>query len=482
MSLKPKDKLHIVFFPFMAHGHMIPMLDTATLFAARGIKATIITTPRNFPIFARANETGHPSIEIEVFRFPSLENGLPEGCENLGQAMKSIEMAEKFIKSAAMLRQQLEQYLEKSRPHFLVADMFFPWATECAAKFNIPRLIFHGISFFAHCTKDMIMVYQPYKHVSSDEDPFVIPYFPNEITLTRSQIPEDLMKHEQSELKKRHEKIQESELQCYGVIVNSFYELEPDYVDFFKKKLGRRAWHIGPVSSCNKSLKDKAQRGGGEASMNEHECLKWLNLRKPNSVIYICFGSLANFIVPQLQEIAKALEALEYDFIWVLRDDRIAKNEEWLPLGFKKRTQGKGLLIGGWVPQVLILEHEATGAFVTHCGWNSTLEAISAGIPMVTWPLFAEQFYNEKLVNHILKIGTPVGAKKWKAVHSIEDVVEHNDIEKAIKNIMEGDETQAMRNRAKNLKEMARKAMEEDGSSYRDLCSLINELRDHYTP
>ncbi|XP_021714530.1 scopoletin glucosyltransferase-like [Chenopodium quinoa] len=475
-----QGKLHVVFFPFMAHGHMIPTLDTAKLFGARGVKCTIITTPLNSPFFTKEIEKskkineGRSMIEIEVFRFPSVENGLYKGCENLEQAMMSLDMAEKFIKAASMLREQLEQYLEKTRPHCLVADMFFPWATECAAKFNIPRLVFHGISLFAHCTKEMVMVHQPYNNVSNDDESFVVPFLPHEIMLTRSQLPREyLVEGEQSELKRRHKKIQESEVQCYGVIVNSFYELEPDYADFFRKQLGRRAWHIGPVSLCNKSQKD-------ECSLDEHKCLKWLNSKRPNSVIYICFGSLAHLIAPQLQEIARALDDLDYEFIWVVREDKYRMSEEWLPQGFKERTQGKGLVIGGWVPQVLILQHEAIGAFVTHCGWNSTLEAISAGVPMVTWPLFAEQFYNEKLVNNVLKIGAPVGAKKWQVVHFIEDLVKHENIVNAVRKIMDGDKGLEWRNKARKLKEMARKAIEENGSSYCDLTSLINELRDYH--
>ena len=74
--------------------------------------------------------------------------------------------------------------------------------------------------------------------------------------------------------------------------------------------------------------------------------------------------------------------------------------------------KGKGLIIRGWAPQVLILDHEAVGGFMTHCGWNSTIESIAAGVPMVTWPLYAEQFCNEKLVKDVLKIGVDVGRKR----------------------------------------------------------------------
>ncbi|XP_021753346.1 scopoletin glucosyltransferase-like [Chenopodium quinoa] len=472
MGAEPQQ-LHAVFFPFLAHGHMIPTLDIARLFAARGVKTTIITTPLNAHTFTTAvekgNKSGAPLIDIEVFRFPAQEAGLPEGCENLEQALGPGEM-EKFFKAAAMLREQLEQFLEKIRPNCLVADMFFTWATDSAAKFNIPRLIFHGTSYFSLCALEVVRLYEPYTKVTSDDEPFLLPYLPHEIHMTRLQLSEDLWKNGgKTEYKKRNNAVKESELKSFGVIVNSFYELEPDYADYFRKDLGRRAWHIGPVSLYNRSIEQKSNRGK-QASIGEHECLKWLDSRKPDSVIYICFGSTIHLIPPQLHEVAMALEASGQEFIWVVR------NEDDLG-GFEQKMSGKGLIIRGWAPQVLILEHEAIGAFVTHCGWNSTLEGISAGLPMVTWPMFAEQFYNEKLITRILKIGVPVGAKKWTTTPSIEDVIPQNAIAKALREIMVGDAAEERRCRAKEYKKMAWKALQEGGSSYSDLSALIDELR-----
>nr|BAG71127.1 glucosyltransferase [Phytolacca americana]BAH05017.1 glucosyltransferase [Phytolacca americana] len=484
MGAEPQQ-LHVVFFPIMAHGHMIPTLDIARLFAARNVRATIITTPLNAHTFTKAIEmgkkNGSPTIHLELFKFPAQDVGLPEGCENLEQALGS-SLIEKFFKGVGLLREQLEAYLEKTRPNCLVADMFFPWATDSAAKFNIPRLVFHGTSFFSLCALEVVRLYEPHKNVSSDEELFSLPLFPHDIKMMRLQLPEDVWKHEKAEGKTRLKLIKESELKSYGVIVNSFYELEPNYAEFFRKELGRRAWNIGPVSLCNRSTEDKAQRGK-QTSIDEHECLKWLNSKKKNSVIYICFGSTAHQIAPQLYEIAMALEASGQEFIWVVRNNNNNDDDDddsWLPRGFEQRVEGKGLIIRGWAPQVLILEHEAIGAFVTHCGWNSTLEGITAGVPMVTWPIFAEQFYNEKLVNQILKIGVPVGANKWSRETSIEDVIKKDAIEKALREIMVGDEAEERRSRAKKLKEMAWKAVEEGGSSYSDLSALIEELRGYH--
>jgi len=459
---------------------MIPILDIARLFVARGVQVTIITTTLNVPVFERAidkegKKPGSTGINIEVFTLPTQEAGLPEGCENLDQAM-AMGIAPVLLKASDLLQDPLERFLEQTRPNCLVADMFFPWATDSAAKFNVPRLVFHGISLFALCAGEIVRLYEPYKNVSSDEEPFVLPYLPHEVKFTRLQLPA-FVRNVESDFGNRIKKIKESEFNSYGVLVNSFYELEPDYAEFFGKELGRRAWHIGPVSLCNRSIEDKAWRGK-QASLDKHECLNWLNSKKPNSVVYISFGSMANLTALQLHEIALALEAAGQDFIWVVRSSD-GKEEEWLPQGFERRMEGKGLLIRGWAPQVLILEHEAVGAFVTHCGWNSTLEGISAGVPMVTWPSFAEQFYNEKLVTHVLKTGVSVGAKKWGAEPSLENLMKSDAIEQVVREIMVGEEAEERRRRAKKLQEMAWKAVEEGGSSYCDLTALINELRNY---
>ncbi|KNA20578.1 hypothetical protein SOVF_051190 [Spinacia oleracea] len=483
MGVKAKE-LHVAFFPFMAHGHMIPALDIARLFAARdNVKVTIITTPLNIGTFIKANENsikiGASIVNIQVFKFPTKEVGLPDGCEtpdfSLGTAM-----IHNFFKASEMLNEQLELFLENVRPNCLVADMFYPWATECAAKFNIPRLVFHGFCYFSLCAQEIVRLHEPYKNLSSDEETFVLPCLPHEIQLTRLQISEDLRKGEETFFKRIINRVKESEVDSYGVIVNSFYELEPDYADLYRKELGRRAWNIGPVSLSNRSTEDKAYRGK-QTSIDKYECLKWLSSKKPDSVIYICFGSTASSIDTQLHEIAMALEASGKQFIWVVRNSADnGKNEEWLPTEFEQRTKGKGLIIRGWAPQMLILEHEAIGAFVTHCGWNSTLEGISAGVPMVTWPIFAEQFYNEKLVTDILKIGVPVGVKKWSRTPLIEDIMKREAVEMALREIMEGKEVEERRNRAKRFKAMAHKAVERGGSSYTDISALITELRGYH--
>ncbi|XP_054786132.1 probable UDP-glucosyl transferase 73B6 [Prosopis cineraria] len=475
-SENQKHKLHIFFFPFLAHGHMIPTVDMAKLFASRGVRATIITTPLNLPLISRSIQQstllGLP-INLLSIRFPCVEAGLPEGCEN-ADAVSSYSMIPNFFEATTMLQEPLEQLLREHHPDCLIAGSFFPWATDSAAKFGIPRIVFHGTGLFPLCAGDSVTVHQPYKDVASDSDPFVIPNLPGiEIQMTRMLLPAFLMSNEDTFFSRLFKASKQSELTSFGVVVNSFYELEGIYADHYKKVLRRKAWHIGPLSLCNRDQNEKSNRGK-QASMDAGDCLKWLDSKKPDSVMYICFGSRSDFTKPQLKEIAAGLEASGQNFIWVVRRSKKDGDEDWLPEGFEERTEGKELIIRGWAPQVLILEHESVGGFVTHCGWNSTLEGVSAGVPMVTWPVSAEQFYNEKLVTEVLRIGVAVGVKKWVPV--VGDYIEKEAIVKAVKEIMEGDEAEEMRNRAKKLSKMAMEAVEEGGSSYSDLNCLIEEL------
>jgi UDP:flavonoid glycosyltransferase YjiC (YdhE family) len=133
------------------------------------------------------------------------------------------------------------------------------------------------------------------------------------------------------------------------------------------------------------------------------------------------------------------------------------------------------MIIRGWAPQVLILDHQATGGFVTHCGWNSLLEGVAAGLPMVTWPVGAEQFYNEKLVTQVLRTGVSVGASKHMKV-MMGDFISREKVDKAVREVLAGEAAEERRRRAKKLAAMAKAAVEEGGSSFNDLNSFMEEF------
>ncbi|KAJ4718357.1 Glycosyltransferase [Melia azedarach] len=390
-------QLHFILVPFPAQGHMIPMIDIGRLLAQRGVLVTIITTPINAarfkPVLDRAIQAGL-RIQVIELRFPCQEAGLPEGCENFDM-LPSFHFLPNLLRAVEMLQLPLENSLMelKPAPSCIISDVCFPWTVSTASKFNIPRITFHGFCCFSLFCVHSLHISKVHENVSSDSECFVVPGLPDQIEITKAQLP-DVLK-----MKRFGEPVLDADLVSYGVIVNSFEELEPAYVEEYKKARNGKVWCVGPVSLCNKEEKDKVERGN-KASIDGSECLKWLDSWEPSSVIYVCLGSLCNYSAAQLIELGLGLEASKKPFIWVIWSGNKSDKgiEEWLlEENFEERIEGRGLLIRGWAPQVLILSHPAIGGFLTHCGWNSMLEAISYGVPVVTWPFFAEQFFNEKL-------------------------------------------------------------------------------------
>ncbi|GMN37680.1 hypothetical protein TIFTF001_007021 [Ficus carica] len=241
-------QLHICFFPLMAQGHMIPIINMAQLFASRGLKTTIITTPFNAELHSDTiNDSQNIGLDITilVIKFPCADTGMPQGRES----------------------------------------------PDVAAKLDIPRIVFHGTGFFSLCASLSVLEYEPHEKVESDSEPFVFPNLPDEVILIRKQLP-------------------------------PFYELEPDYADHYSMVLGRKAWHIGPILLLMDKIGGKGKWGRSRGFGDEHEFLKWLDLKEANSVVYICFGSMSSFSDAQLMEIAMGLEASGKQFIWVVKKER----------------------------------------------------------------------------------------------------------------------------------------------------------------
>lgn len=203
-----------------------------------------------------------------------------------------------------------------------------------------------------------------------------------------------------------------------------------------------------------------------------------------DSVVYVSFGSLTSANPLQLMEIGLGLESSNHPFVWVIKkSEKSEEIDRWLS-GFEERIGSKGLIIKGWAPQVMILSHPAVGGFMTHCGWNSILEGIVSGVPMITWPHFGDHFLYERFIIDVLRIGVSVGVKEptfWFKRENkdgkSDKVMAKNDVAKAVRCLMDdGEETEERRTRARKLGEKARDAMREGGSSYAKMTDLIQSF------
>ncbi|XP_047061243.1 scopoletin glucosyltransferase-like isoform X2 [Lolium rigidum] len=388
--------VHILFFPFPAPGHLIPIADMATLFAARGASQ-------------------------------------------------------------------------------------FSWSVDAAAEHGVPRIAFLGTSMFARACTDTMLRKNPMMEASPDQDDpdamLLLPGLPHPVELRRSQMPDP---RKEPEVLAFFKVMYQEDRRSYGEVFNSFHELEPEYVQHYQDTLGRRVWLVGPVARPDKDARSRASNTNNALSPDADGCLRWLDGKPAGSVVYVSFGTLSNFSPDELRQVARGLDLSARYFLWVIGTGAItnaAPSSEWMPEGFTELlARGeRGLVVRGWAPQVLILNHPALGGFVTHCGWNSVLEAVSAGVPMVTWPRYGDQFFNEKLVVEILKVAASVGAKDYASPVETHQLIDAEVIAESIGRVMD-DGGDAIRSNAKELGVKARRALENGGSSYGDVGRLMEEL------
>ncbi|MBC2899681.1 hypothetical protein CFC21_112504 [Triticum aestivum] len=271
-----------------------------------------------------------------------------------------------------------------------------------------------------------------------------------------------------------------------GIIANTADELEPGALAAVadgRAVPGRPAppvYPVGPVLSLGSSDRRK------DSSEPPHECVAWLDAQPPASVVFLCFGSMGWFEAAQVVEITAALERCGHRFLWVLRGPPSsesgagapdgsehptdAKLEELLPEGFLQRTEGKGLVWPTWVPQKDILAHPAVGGFVTHAGWNSVLESLWHGLPMAPWPLYAEQHLNAFELVADMGVAVPLKVDRKR-----DNFVEAANLERAVKCLM-GEEGRKARERAAEMRDVCRNAVNKGGSSDAALQRLSEAL------
>nr|XP_043611567.1 nuatigenin 3-beta-glucosyltransferase-like [Erigeron canadensis] len=474
--------LHVVFLPIFGMNHMIPLVQVARIFASRGVRSTIIATKHNALPFKtdidRDIANGYPIAVNTDLTFPASEVGLPVGVENFNDATsQNLEYRPAVFRGIMMLQPDMEQVIHDLAPDCIVSDMFFPWTADLAEELKIPRLLCYPNCLFFHSIVHSLKVYPDAYMTQDDAEKFIVPNLPDEIKLKMSQVSDESKPN--TSMGQTIERIHQSEKRSYGIIYHTFYEMEPAYVDHMKKVKGDKIWPIGPLVEFFRNNECKSDVPSSSAE--RHTCLSWLDNQKPKSVIYVCFGSVAILPKAHITEIALALEESKQPFIWVHRKN---PGEEITPFpqGFEERIkmENKGLVITSWAPQVEILQHPSILVFFSHCGWGSVLEAVVAGVPLVTYPLYADQFYIEKLVVELLKIGVGVGAEVWNAssVNITSPAIGKGSILEAFEKFTDGSSiAETITNNLKEISKKAKQAVQEGGSSFNNLAALIEELK-----
>ncbi|KAK3009708.1 hypothetical protein RJ639_013757 [Escallonia herrerae] len=429
---KPVAGYHIVAMPYPGRGHINPMINLCTFLASkRGINITIVLTEEWLGLIGLA--PGAPTIRLRT-----IPNVIPSEINRGDDFAGFIEAV--FTKMEAPFDQLLGQLdLPAS---CIVADMVLPWMKSVGSRRNIPVVSLWPAapsSFLAFYHSHLLAARgkHPKEDLPAERKEDIIDDPPRVSSVVKDTRIQNLMLKAFSYATKGQ-----------GLIFTSFYELEPHTINSLTAELHIPIYTIGPAIPYL-SLKDPSSMS---IPIYDEECFKWLDLQPEASVLYVSMGSFLSASNEQMHELSNGLSASGFRYLWVARDEAMSLPE----------SCGTNGLVVPWCEQLRVLCHSSVGGFLTHCGWNSTMESIYAGIPMLTFPLAADQHHNCELIVEGWKIGLEL-----KSNVGADNVVGREEISNNVKRLMDqnGEEGKQLRRRAKELQETCQRAIEKGGST-----------------
>ncbi|RCV41380.1 hypothetical protein SETIT_9G131300v2 [Setaria italica] len=465
---------HVLVVPFPAQGHMNPMVQFAKCLASKGVATTLVTTR----FIARTSAVDARPAAVEA-----VSDGHDEG----GFA-SAASVGEYLEKQTAAMSESLAALIEErassspsaaaqQRFTCVVYDSYEQWVPPVARRMGLPAVPFSTQScavsaVYYHFNQGRLAVPPPQAADGGDGGGGV----------PRSKALEGLPEMERSEFPSSvfgdgpYPMIAESALKQFAqegkddwVLFNSFEELESEVLAGLTNYMKARA--IGPCVPLPAAGTGATGRitYGANLLNPEDACIKWLDTKAPGSVAYVSFGSFASLGAAQAEELARGLLAAGKPFLWVVR----ATEEHDLPRHLLDDPAASGAaMVVRWCPQLDVLAHPAVGCFVTHCGWNSTLEALGFGVPMVALGLWSDQPTNARYVEAAW--GAGARARRDDAA----GVFPRGEVERCVRAVMdEGEGAAAMRETAGKWRDRARAAVAPGGSSDRSLDEFVEFVR-----
>ncbi|KAM5556564.1 UDP-glycosyltransferase 76F1 [Rosa sericea] len=448
--MEQRKSRRLILFPLPLQGHMNPMLELANILYFKGFSITIIHTN-----FNSLNPSTHPHFTYHSISDNLSESEAAEKDLLLLLSHLNTKCCEPFRECLATLVSDVS----KEPVACLISDPVFDFTQSVAESLKIPRILLRtgSASFTAVISAFPLLEKKGYipKQDSRLEEPVTefSPLRVKDLPMINSSDPERF-------LKLVHNLTYETKA-SYGFIFNTFEDLEQDALATLRKEFHIPIFPIGPFHKCV-----PATTSTSSLLSQDRSCISWLNTQAPKSVIYVSFGSIATINKAQFLEIALGLANSKQPFLWVVRH-RLVHGSDWLeplPGGFLETLNGRGHIVK-WAPQKEVLAHQAVGVFWTHNGWNSTLESICEGVPMICMPCSSDQMMNARYVSDVWKVG----------LH-LQHGDERGDIEKTIKKLMVETEGEQMRDRLSKLKDEANLCPRQGGSSYQSLNDLVNHI------
>ncbi|KAL6629460.1 hypothetical protein ACP70R_029225 [Stipagrostis hirtigluma subsp. patula] len=475
-----KKKPHAVCLPYPVQGDITPTLQLAKLLHARGFHVTFVNTEYNHRRLLRSR--GPRALDgVPGFVFASIPDGLPPSSDAAADVTQDIAAISRST-SSTCLPHLLALLAELNDPGSgvppvtcLVADGFMSFAYDAARQIGVPcaALWTFSAGAFLGCRYYRLLIDRglvPLRDEAQLTDGYLDTVVNGVAGMCDGVQLRDFpgfMRTTDRDDTNLNFFMREAERFSLpdGVVLNTFDDLERPALDAMRGILPPM-YTVGPLGlHVRRAVPAGGPLDGVGSNLWEEQddVLEWLDGRAPRSVVYVNFGSIAVMTGEQLLEFAWGLAGCGYGFLWNLRPD-VVRGGVALPPEFLAAVEGRSKL-SSWCPQEKVLEHEAVGLFVTHSGWNSTLESIAAGVPMLCWPFFADQQTNCRYVR-----------TEWRNGVEIRGEVKREDLAAMIRTAMEGEEGREMRRRASEWKEKALLATMPGGSAVASLGRLIDEV------
>ncbi|KAF8008940.1 hypothetical protein BT93_J0055 [Corymbia citriodora subsp. variegata] len=475
MDPPPVPPPHVVIFPAAAQGHVNSMLKLAELLAHSGLRITFINSE-----YIHHRLLQHANIQARFaaypdFRFKIISDGLP-----LDHPRSSDHFTTTFNYVKSITKQLLEELVSApDRPvTCIIADGILTFTIDFAGDLGVPVVAFRTISascFWAYfCFPRMVESGDLPIKGDEDMDRVVTSVKGMEDILRCRDLPSFCRVADLSDWTLQYVTTQTLQTtRARALILNSFDQLEGPAISQIRTHFPN-LYTIGPLHSHHKSRLSSSSPSlssppPSPASNSiwevDRSCISWLDKQPPKSVIYVSFGSITTLNRHDFTEFWYGLVNSGRRFLWVVRPDSLAEGGSGaVPEELREAVAERGCVVG-WAPQEEVLHHGAVLAFLTHSGWNSTLESVVAGKPMVCWPFFADQQVNSRLVSHAWKVGL-----------DMKDVCDREVVERMVNGVM-GERQEEFAAAAGNLARRAREAASKGGSSWDNLDRLINDIR-----
>ncbi|XP_059279744.1 7-deoxyloganetin glucosyltransferase-like [Lycium ferocissimum] len=469
------DKPHVICVPHPSQGHINPMFKLAKILHHKGFHITFVNTEYNHRRLLKSR--GPDGLKnLPSFRFETIPDGLPPCDADATQDIVALceSTTTTCLAPFKELLAKLNDASSVPRVSCIISDGVMSFTLAAAQELDIPQVFFWtfaacGTLSYMHYCNLVEKGYTPLKdesYLTNGHLETTLDWIPGMKGIQLRDLPGFIRTTDQDDYMIKFV-LQETERSknASAIIINTFEPLEKEVIESLQTLLPS-VYAIGPLHLLVKHVDDKNLEDlGSNLWKEEPKCLEWLDSKKPNSVVYVNFGSITVMTKNQLIEFAWGLANSQLEFLWIIRPDIVLGEETVLPPEFMEETKERGML-ASWCSQEQVLNHPAIGGFLTHSGWNSTLESISSGVPMICWPFFAEQPTNCWFCCTKLGIGM-----------EIDNNVKRDQVEILVRELMAGEKGQEMKKKALELKKLAEEATQRPaGSSYVNINTLINEI------